>query len=136
MYSKKRKRLEKELVLLQQQESIMHLRQEHMLIRYVESGTVTRFWDQLTVSTVVSSYEARVNPWKDIAEDEDLTDEEKTNGKCVDLAKQFDLEKDPIDIAFGGGWRYFCPIEDRVDGRKCKRLDKGRSQNIFPKYRS
>ena len=70
---------------------------------------------------------------KDILEDEDLTDEEKTNGKCIDVAKQFDLEKDPIDIAFGGGWRYFCREEDRTDDRKCRRLDGGSFQNLFSK---
>ena len=62
-----------------------------------------------------------------------MTDEEKTNGKCIDIAKQFDLEKDPIDIAFGGGWRYFCLNEDRTDDRKCRRLDGGWFQNLFSK---
>ena len=62
-----------------------------------------------------------------------MTDEEKTNGKCIDVAKQFDLEKDPIDIAFGGGWRYFCLKENRTDDRKCRRLDGGWFQNLFSK---
>ena len=55
-----------------------------------------------------------------------MTDEEKNSGLCIDIAKQFDLEKDPIDIAFGGGWRYFCPKEQATSERDCKRLDGGK----------
>ena len=54
-----------------------------------------------------------------------MTEEEKKSGLCIDIAKQFDLEKGPIDIAFGGGWRYFCPKNNDTKERKCSRLDGG-----------